>query len=65
MLNVVNVSAADAVALPGIYSGDGGTLANVAKWDLFVNGKRATAYGIAVENGALRLVRHGFFMIVR
>ncbi len=65
MLNVVNVSAADAVALPGIYSGDGGALANVAKWDLFVNGKRATAYGIAVENGALRLVRHGFFMIVR
>ena len=64
-LSVVNVEPAESVSLPGAYAGDGGTLSNIAAWDLFINGKRTSAYAIAVENSALRLVRHGFSLLIR
>lgn len=65
-LTVANMDAtAASVTLPGTYSSDGGTLSNVADWNLVVNGRPSTGFSITADGGALKLTRRGLLMLIR
>lgn len=65
-LTVANMdTSAASVTLPGTYSSDGGTLSNVADWNLVVNGRPSTGFSITADGGALKLTRRGLLMLIR